>query len=88
METMIPYPRKSPAVETHGARRPLESLEQVQVLHAIVALETKALLNDWLRILQLPLAQEAEDVKIGNPDPESCRREKILHNRWRERCWL
>ncbi|PWY75317.1 2-deoxyglucose-6-phosphate phosphatase [Aspergillus sclerotioniger CBS 115572] len=83
MEARVPFLCKSPAVEIPGARRLLESLDRHQIPNAIVTSGTRALLDGWLKVLQLPQPQEAtvaEDVKLGKPDPEgySKARAKLL----------
>lgn len=85
MESQIPYLGTSRPVEIPGARRLLESLERIQVPYAIVTSGTKALLESWISILELPkpqLAVVAEDVKVGKPDPEGYRRarEKLFQS--------
>ncbi|PYH38802.1 2-deoxyglucose-6-phosphate phosphatase [Aspergillus neoniger CBS 115656] len=83
MESQIPTLSKTSAVEIPGARNLLESLTKLHIPHAIVTSGTKALLNGWLNVLQLPHPQHvtvAEDVTLGKPDPEGYRKgkEKIL----------
>ncbi|GLA60102.1 hypothetical protein AtubIFM54640_011533 [Aspergillus tubingensis] len=79
MESQIPTLSKTPAVEIPGARNLLESLTKLHIPHAIVTSGTKALLNGWLNVLQLPQPQHvtvAEDVTLGKPDPEGYRKGK------------
>ncbi|PYI00076.1 putative 2-deoxyglucose-6-phosphate phosphatase [Aspergillus ellipticus CBS 707.79] len=79
MEAQVPLLCSTPAVEIPGARKLLESLDQYQAPYAIVTSGTKALLDGWLKVLQLPRPQEvtvAEDVKNGKPDPEGYQKAK------------
>ncbi|PWY88268.1 putative 2-deoxyglucose-6-phosphate phosphatase [Aspergillus heteromorphus CBS 117.55] len=79
MEAQVPLLCTTPAVEIPGARKLLESLDKYQAPYAIVTSGTKALLDGWLKVLQLPRPQEvtvAEDVKLGKPDPEGYRKAK------------
>ncbi|KAL4895202.1 HAD-like domain-containing protein [Aspergillus ambiguus] len=82
MEANIPL-IGTPAVEIPGARKLLKALDSNGVPYAIVTSGTKALLDGWLKVLQLPRPQEvtvAEDVRLGKPDPEGYRkaRDKLL----------
>jgi glycerol 3-phosphatase-1 len=89
MEAKIPNLSSTPAIEIAGARQLLERLNRYTVPHAIVTSGSKALLNGWLNILQLPRAMQAmtaEDVQVGKPDPEGYRKakEQILQHHGRE----
>ncbi|RAK98444.1 HAD family hydrolase [Aspergillus ibericus CBS 121593] len=91
MEGRVPFLCKTPAVEVPGARRLLESLNKYQILNAIVTSGTRALLDGWLKVLQLPQPREitvAEDVKLGKPDPEgySKARTKLLLSQREKGC--
>ncbi|RAH67927.1 2-deoxyglucose-6-phosphate phosphatase [Aspergillus aculeatinus CBS 121060] len=86
MEARIPLLSSTPAVEIAGARRLLEQLNRYSTPHAIVTSGSKALLDAWLTILQLPRvmkATTAEDVKMGKPDPEGYRiaKKQLLQHR-------
>ncbi|PYH42913.1 HAD family hydrolase [Aspergillus saccharolyticus JOP 1030-1] len=86
MEAKIPQLSSKPAIEIAGARRLLEKLTRHSIPHAIVTSGSKALLDGWLTILQLPRAMTAttaEDVSAGKPDPEGYRmaKERLLQHR-------
>ncbi|RAL14191.1 2-deoxyglucose-6-phosphate phosphatase [Aspergillus homomorphus CBS 101889] len=86
MEVRIPLLSSMSAVEIAGARQLLKQLNHYSIPHAIVTSGSKALLDAWLTILQLPRAMKAttaEDVKVGKPDPEGYReaKERLLQHR-------
>ncbi|KAE8150807.1 putative 2-deoxyglucose-6-phosphate phosphatase [Aspergillus avenaceus] len=73
MERRIPYLVDTPPIEIPGARALLEKLGSLQTHYAIVTSGTKALLESWLDVLDLPRPHDvtvAEDVEVGKPHPE------------------
>ena len=72
MEGRIPTKFGRDAVETPGARRLLEALDESGAPWAVVTSGTKALIDGWLKVLKLAHPKNlvvAEDVEIGKPDP-------------------
>ncbi|KAJ5152051.1 HAD-superfamily hydrolase subfamily IA variant 3 [Penicillium capsulatum] len=72
IEGRIPEVYGSDAVEIPGGRDLLDALETAGARWGVVTSGTRALINGWLRVLELPhpkMLVVAEDVHQGKPDP-------------------
>ncbi|OQV06325.1 hypothetical protein CLAIMM_10907 isoform 1 [Cladophialophora immunda] len=71
-ESLIPKEFGQDAVEIPGARKLLESLDDVNVPWAVVTSGTRLLVKGWIEVLKLAHPRTtvvAEDVENGKPDP-------------------
>ena len=72
IEGLIPVKFGQDATEIPGARQLLDNLDEAGAPWAVVTSGTKALIDGWLKVLNLARPKNlvvAEDVEIGKPDP-------------------